>query len=107
VPTASKRVRQRGFDHAELLAKKFALLRGLPFRNLLKRVSQSRQFGADRITRKQQIKGVFKYNYRLSGEIVLLIDDVVSTGATIEESAKFLKEAGAKRIHVAVFARNK
>jgi len=107
VPTATKRVRQRGFDHAKLLAKQFARLRGIPCRRLLHRRTQAKQMGASRLTRRRQLKTAFRPASVVHAPTVLLIDDVVSTGASLEACARTLKKAGAKRIHAAVFARNR
>lgn len=106
IPTASSRVRQRGYDQTRLIAKHFAARRGLPCSSFLMRLGQTRQVGSDR---KHRIDQASK-NYsaiklkQLHGANVLLIDDILTTGATIESAAKILKKAGAKQVSVAIFA---
>lgn len=106
VPTATSRVRQRGYDQAQLIANSFAKQRGLRYIPLLARQGQSRQVGADRKHRQQQAAG----NYRalnlteVKGAEILLIDDIITTGATIESATKVLKKAGAKQVNAAIFA---
>ncbi len=104
VPTATVRVRQRGFDHTKLLAKKLAAKLDLPNLQALHRVGQTKQVGNKRTTRRTQLAGAFRATKSLGGKQILLIDDVVTTGATIEEAAKALKKAGAKSIDAIVFA---
>lgn len=106
VPTASSRRRLRGYDHAALVAKRVAQVLGLDYTLPLVRLNQSRQVGASRTKRFQQLETAFllsKPNL-LAGRQVLVIDDVVTTGATLEAVARQLKHAGAKRIDAAVFA---
>jgi ComF family protein len=107
VPTASSRLRRRGFDHAKLLAKEIAKTRGWQISSFLVRKSQARQLGAKRQTRKEQLKHVFRV---INGSLIkdshiLLVDDVVTTGATIEVCAKELYKAGASQVDVVAFAR--
>lgn len=106
VPTATARQRLRGYDHAGLLARHVAYTRGLLKVSPLARISQSRQVGASRRRRFTQLETAFKL---VSTELVkdkqiLLVDDVVTTGATLETSARLLKRAGAKEINAVVFA---
>lgn len=103
VPTATKRMRMRGYDHAELVAQSVASLKNLPFQRLVARQTQSRQVGANRSVRLKQLEGAF----RLVDEVperVLIVDDVVTTGATLEAMAVLLRRAGARDVSAAVFA---
>jgi ComF family protein len=106
VPTATGRVRVRGYDQSSLIARAFAKHHGLQFITALARGGQSRQVGSDRKHRQAQAA----QNYRslrpedVRGKQILLIDDITTTGATLESAAKILKKAGAKRIYAAVFA---
>lgn len=109
VPTAGNRVRYRGFDHALVMASTLSRALGKPLVTTLVRKGKVRQFGSGRMQRKKQIQGTF-YDVnqeRINGAKVLLVDDVISTGATIEESARVIKQAGAKRIYVLVAAHNR
>jgi ComF family protein len=107
VPTASGHRRERGFDHAELLAKELAKLKRWPFARLLVRTSQTRQLGSNRELRKRQLKDAFRVSHSrlIKDTHILLIDDVLTTGATVEACSKILKKAGASLVDGAVFAR--
>ena len=106
VPTATQRVRQRGYDQAQLIAREFARYRRLPCQALLRRQGHSRQLGAGRQERRQQLEGAFycPVPSKVSGRRILLIDDVLTTGATVEVAAKVLESAGAKEVSAALFA---
>lgn len=106
VPTATRRLRQRGYDQAELIAKEFARARGLRCVRLVTRVSQARQVGATKKQREYQLARAFlvvKPGVCL-GRSVIVFDDVVTTGSTLEAIAKVLRSAGAKHVDGAVFA---
>lgn len=104
VPTARVRVRQRGYDHAQLLAKEFAHQRDLPMQQLLARHGVTRQVGSERKHRQKQMVGAYTAKQNLRGERVVIIDDIVTTGATLKETARVLKKAGAKQVDAIVFA---
>ncbi len=106
VPTAPGRVRGRGYDQAALIAKGLSRRLGLPYLPLLARVGGQRQLGQSRAVRKQQMADAFRPLGRidLRGKHVLLVDDVLTTGATCEAAARTLRRAGAKRVSAAVFA---
>lgn len=97
IPTATSRVRQRGYDHALLLGQALADTLGWPLQTHLRRVGQSRQVGTTRANRFAQLEGAFRAirGDLLAEQGVLLIDDVVTTGATLSEAARTLKTAGA------------
>lgn len=103
IPTANSRVRQRGYDQARLIARQVAKQKGLPFKLLLKRSGKTRQVGADRTQRHTQLQDAFTATKQLPNSI-LLVDDVLTTGATIEAAAKALKKAGATEVNAALFA---
>jgi len=106
VPTASSRRRQRGYDQAALLAKGVARHLGLFYAPLLRRMGQSRQVGADRGQRQVQLAEAFRLvKARLVvGADILLVDDIVTTGASLETTARVLKAAGARHINAVAFA---
>lgn len=105
VPTASSRVRMRGYDQAELIARAFAKKRNLPYRRTLTRLSKTRQVGAGRAQRQKQMESALcPYRPRkLSGKHIILIDDVMTTGATLTTAAKLL-ESHTTLVTPAVFA---
>jgi ComF family protein len=107
VPTASRRIRQRSFDHSALLAHKIARKLGINYLNVLSRFGQSQQVGAKRVERLRQPAGKYlvKYPHLISARNILLIDDVVTTGATLRAVTKALREANAARVDALIFAK--
>lgn len=109
IPSVLSHVRQRGFDHTALITKHLAKLGQIPQANLLARTNNVSQVGASKQKRKEQIKDAFRL--RLSAKKlpkhVILVDDVVTTGATLSEASKVLKKAGVKRVDAIVFAYSK
>lgn len=106
VPTASTRARQRGYDQARLLARQLAKHTRQPYLACLARGGQAHQVGAGREQRLSQLEGAFRITTsRLVRDAhILLVDDVVTTGATLEAAAKILHQAGATRIDAVTFA---
>jgi ComF family protein len=102
-PTSSSRRHRRGFDQAELVARRVALQLGVPCRRLLRRDGTARhQTGLDRATR---LHGpVFRAAPNVAGRRVLVVDDVVTTGSTLRSAARALEEAGAAAVHKAAVA---
>lgn len=105
VPTSADRVRQRSYDQAELLARQLALLTGVPWSRCLARQSRVHQVGAGREQRRRQLEEAFrvKSGGLIKGARILMVDDVVTTGATLESAARALKAAGARTIEAIVF----
>lgn len=95
-PTSSARRRQRGFDQAELIARAVASHLGLPCRRLLEREGAAvRQTGRGRRDRLDPAtRPRFRAHPRTAGR-VLLVDDVVTTGATLTSAEHALRSAGA------------
>lgn len=104
VPTATSRVRERGYDQAALIARQLAAQTGAMYLPLLGRLGQQRQVGKTRLERHQQMQQLFVAVKSQVPSQILLVDDVITTGATLEACAKILKAAGAKRVSAAVFA---
>lgn len=105
VPTIPSHIRQRGFDQTVILAKELSKQTGLKTKDILRRSSNIHQVGSNSSLRKQQIKGAFKYK-SVRGDIpnhVILVDDVVTTGATLSEATKVLKQNGVKKVDAIVF----
>jgi len=100
VPARSKDKTARGFDHAEVLATGVALRLGLSAAGVLaRRGSQPDQAGLDRNSRLSNLASAFAATTRVP-ETVLLVDDLVTTGATAASCAATLKAAGALRVDV-------
>lgn len=107
VPLSKKRERWRGFNQADLLANSLSVKLGLKKTGALKRLKnarpQSSLSGRDRL---ENIKGAFKVNGQFPvPRQIILVDDVVTTGATLEEAAATLKAAGVKRVSALVIAK--
>lgn len=99
----------RGTNDAELLAESVARQLGIPFRaGLLRCLRPTRKQGTLLPTeRKRNIRGAYAVHRRakVSGAHVLVVDDVMTTGATANELAKVLRRAGAPEVSIAVVAR--
>jgi competence protein ComFC len=106
VPVAASRYRERGYNQSELIAKAVARLSGLPYSPALGRLTATHQIGLDRETRFAQVAGAFYAVRLLPGRRVLIIDDVVTTGATLSECAQVLTSAGARSVWAAAVARH-
>lgn len=106
VPTSTNRVRQRGYDQTVLITKALARHAPLPFTSALIRLGQQQQHTASRQQRLTQLANAFRVvkPEAIQGKRVMLIDDVITTGATLEAAARALKQAGAKRVSALVFA---
>jgi ComF family protein len=109
VPTATSRVRQRGYDQAHLLAKELSRLTKRKTKPLLGRLGQTRQVGATRKQRLVQLQNAFfaRNSKAIKGAHILLVDDVLTTGATLEAAAKTLRQTGAKSVSAVVFAQKR
>jgi Predicted amidophosphoribosyltransferases len=106
VPTANSRVRERGYDQAALIAKELSRRSGRLYAPLLARMGNQRQLGQNRSVRTKQMRGGFRIlnPALLRDRHILLVDDVLTTGATCEAAARALCQAGAKRVSAIVFA---
>ncbi|SIS50857.1 ComF family protein [Alicyclobacillus vulcanalis] len=111
VPTAPDRLRMRGYDHVLLVARAFARADSLPLKPCLARLGSSghtrSQTAKDKLRRLRELEGQFVAMDAggIRGRRVLLVDDVITTGATITTCAHVLYAAGAREVHAAVIAR--
>jgi ComF family protein len=107
IPTATNRVRQRGYDQSVLVANKLAAVTSSSCVPILERFGQQRQTGSGRKDRLTQLEGAFMVqSARLAGvDRVLLVDDVLTTGATFEVAAIALRRAGVRHVSALAFAR--
>ena len=109
VPLSRKRKRSRGYDQAGLLAAALAKRKGIPCRALLvkKRNAAPQSGSGGREERKRNIRDAYrlKKDADIIGKTVLLIDDIVTTGATLEECAAVLSAGGAACVKAATAAR--
>ena len=110
VPLSRRRLRRRGYDQAELLAKLIAKHLGQSPVRLLKKLRdtppQSKTGSVEK--RRANIAGAYAClrPELVQGKQVLLVDDIVTTGATLSEAARVLKKAGAKEVICATLARS-
>ena len=108
IPLHPVRRRERGFNQAELLSEQLATHLKVPMRPLLRRTRYTNpQTKRDRKERLENLVNAFALTKGASvtGLTVLLVDDVFTTGSTLEECSKLLKHEGAKHIFCATVAR--
>lgn len=108
VPLHKQRLRQRGFNQAEMLGRVISRYFGLPVKTALERSRDTTaQFDLPRPERFQNISGAFKVNdsQAVYNRRLLLLDDIYTTGATITECVKTLNTAGARRVEVLTLSR--
>jgi ComF family protein len=109
VPLDRDRQRQRGFNQALLLARPVAWAAGRPCRPeaIIRIRKTASQVGLSRSQRISNVRQAFRANGKVvRGCAVLIIDDVMSTGATIEASSLALREAGAAQVYGLTLARS-
>lgn len=108
VPLHSKRLREREFNQADLLARALSRVSGLTVRDVLVR---SRYTGTqtvlDRAERRQNLRNAFslRKNANVTNQNLLLIDDVLTTGSTLDACAAILLEQGAESVRALTLAR--
>lgn len=102
VPLHSKRLRERGYNQSALLAKIWAKnLRCCSYpETLVRTIDTPSQTGLSQAARRANVKNVFAVTNpkTILDQSILLVDDVHTTGATLNEAARVLKEAGAKQV---------
>ena len=110
VPLSRRRLRERGYDQARLLAKATAKELGLPLTPTLhkQRNTQPQSGTGDAAKRRANIAGAYrmKKGVDVTGKRILLMDDIVTTGATLSECARVLGKAGAEQVVCATVARS-
>lgn len=109
IPLEKRKLKERGFNQAEELAKELSKSLKIPLLNdvLIKIKETLPQVELSGKKREENIKGVFlvKNTEKIRGRKVLLVDDVYTTGSTMDEGARVLKTAGAKEVWGVVVAR--
>ncbi len=110
-PLSGKRLRERGYDQAKLLAEIAAKQLSLPLeQTLIKQKDTKPQSGLkDGRARAENARGAYApvRGLNLKGKRVLLVDDILTTGSTMKECAKVLLGCGAERVEGAVLARHR
>ena len=107
VPLAAARLRARGFNQAQELARALARATGSPLEPQLAERARdtAEQAALPHAERARNVRGAFRCARELAGATVALVDDVMTTGATLDELAATLKRAGAARVVNWVLAR--
>ena len=109
VPLSRRRLRSRGYDQAFLLAEKVSEISGVKIEKTLKKVRNVRAQSStgNRNARRDNIRDAYiPLNIEsVRGKAILLVDDIVTTGATLEECARVLKSAECGTIYAATLAR--
>ncbi len=110
VPISKKRFKNRGYNQSDLLAKDLAKDFGLEYASnvLIKIIDNKRQSTLSQKQRTLNAKNVYivKENYKIINKKILLLDDVYTTGATCNECARVLIEAGVKEVGVFTIAKD-
>ena len=108
VPLHARRLRERGFNQVLLLVKEISSRTGIPYGKtiLQKKKPTLPQVTLSGMERERGVRGAFHVIRRegLMGRSVLLVDDVYTTGATVNECSKVLRRGGAKRVDVLTLA---
>lgn len=110
IPLNNNKFKKRGYNQAEVLANKLGEKLNFKVLNLLERTRDTKsQVGLNKIERKLNIEGAFEINKKYSSEIknknIILVDDILTTGATFSEATKILKKNGAGKIWAIAFAK--
>ena len=111
VPLSRERLRERGYNQAALLAGSLAAATGVPMQHeaLVRQWDTPRMMALDADARREHIRGVFAVPEAarrwVIGRHVAIVDDVLTTGATLDEASRSLRAAGAREVSVWVVAR--
>ncbi|MDD5489555.1 MAG: ComF family protein [Candidatus Moranbacteria bacterium] len=116
VPLHPRRLRWRGFNQAQLLAENISQNLAPPFKITVLNLLERKKYNKPQMElenyhdRLQNVRDLFAIRpgislEKIKGKIVYLVDDIATTGATLEECAKILKRAGAKKVFAVVIAR--
>ena len=105
VPSSPARLRRRGYNQSVLLADEVSVVLDAEVVCALRRRNARAQVGLRRVERRENVLGVFRVVVPIAGLTVLLVDDVLTTGATAEACAEALLGAGAAAVDVLTLAR--
>jgi competence protein ComFC len=109
IPLSKNKYNERGFNQAKIISVFFQRFIHFPIVNLLmrKKETQSQAQTRSRLERYQNLRGAFQLidKHFVTSNKIILVDDVVTSGSTVKEAAKALKEAGAKKVYVLALAK--
>lgn len=101
VPSTDKKLKERGYNQSKVLAEEFSKLTEIPVVVAVQKVKETEsQVGLSVKERKENLKGCFKVvdKAEVKGKTVIIVDDVMTTGSTVETLAEKLKKAGASKV---------
>ena len=105
IPLHPRRKRLRGFNQSDLIARDLGAILGIPFESLLFRSRPTHpQTSLDYTARRANVENAFSAHTNTRHTLAILVDDVKTTGATLDEAARALKKAGVKRVWAITFA---
>ncbi len=108
VPLHIKKIKRRGYNQSDSIAKGLSKSTGVDWssRILLRKINNPTQTNKSRIERIDNVSGIFRIenNFRLASKKILLVDDVITTGATMNACAELLLSEGASNISIATIA---
>lgn len=106
VPLSDKRKKERGYNQSELIARRISEQLGVPYAECLsKTADNAEQHRLKRNERKANVKGAYQVSDTgIPGRRILMVDDIMTTGATLSECASVLYKAGAESVFCAVVA---
>ena len=101
VPLHKNRLKKRGFNQAQKIAKYLSKLEEKPFLDIIKRdIKTKKLYNLGKSKREEELKNAFSIDYDFKNKNVLLIDDIFTTGATVNEISKQLRFNNVSKIYV-------
>ena len=109
IPLSRKRMHDRGYNQAELLAKEISKKVGVEYLPTLKKIRHNTAQSTIKDSKQRAANVIGAYRVvdaeKVKGKYILLVDDVVTTGSTVSECARILKKSGAKAVYCLTLAR--
>ena len=109
IPLSRKRMHDRGYNQAELLAKEISKKVGVEYLPTLKKIRHNTAQSTIKDSKQRAANVIGAYRVidaeEVRGKYILLVDDVVTTGSTVSECARILKKSGAKAVYCVTLAR--
>lgn len=106
IPMTRSKKSVRGYNQGEEIGRKISELREIPLLDLLEKTREGKdQIGLTSRERFKNVKGSFEVNLDCQGKNILLVDDVLTTGATLMEASRVLKAAGANKVTALVIVK--
>lgn len=106
VPATAAKKRERGYNQSDLLCRKLSEILNIPYENAIVKTRETR--GQKQLSRAERVRNLdncFRANRKsVGGKTVLIVDDIMTTGLTLESVCKALKKAGARKVYAATVA---